>query len=377
MHDDRGPTVLHFVGAARDVGGTLSYIRSVTRQNGARNILIAQKGFQQTRAPHMKLLRIEEGDYSSLVSPKAVFDSLKQVIWLRRKLVRERSLIFHGHSRGGVLIGITLALLGHQKTVVTIHSNGSHKWFYRLAHRIMADRMIFLCPSMKRYYGLPADNWRDCIPGSVTPIHRRPGKTKPPFFGPGSQRNLTLGGCGIIAEWKRWEIILEALGLLPDELRTRVKFIHIGDPLDEAISRDYAQKLRSLVEQHKLENIVEWRGHQNDVNDFFSEIDLLVHPAENDPFGMAVVESLFAGAPVLASDSVGAADLIKPPENGLTFPTNDARQLAGIITQLVNGERDFPYVNRKTLRPLEPDYLNARWAEVYVKLLEERDAAVR
>lgn len=370
MAKERTPTVMHFVGTGLDVGGTLSYIRSLTPQNGVRNVLIVQQGFEQTRRPFMKLLRIEPGEYGSLVDPGAVWDSLKQIVWLRRKLSRRTDLIFHGHSRGGVLIGLVLSLLGYRNVVVTIHINGNHRWFYRLGHKIMRERMVFLCPAMKRYYGLPAENWRDCIPGSVPPAMHRPGKTQSPFFHEQADRPLVLGGCGIVVEWKRWEIILEALGLLTPELRQRVRFIHVGDPLDEAISQEYSQKLRDLCERHKLQGIVQWRGHQNDLSEFFSEIDMLAHPAENEPFGLAVVEALFAATPVIASDSVGASDLIDPPENGLLFPTNDASALAAKLTQLLTGEIKFPQVRRQSLRPLEPDYLGARWAEVYARLEE-------
>jgi len=330
--------------------------------------MIVQKGFEQTRRPFMKLLHIEPGDYGSLVSPGAVIDSLKHIVWLRRKLTRRSDLIFHGHSRGGVLIGMVLSLLGYRNVVVTIHINGNHRWFYRFGYKIMKQRMVFLCPAMKRYYGLPAENWRDCIPGSVPPGMHRAGKTHPPFFNEQSSRRLVLGGCGIVVEWKRWEVILEALGHLTPELRQRVKFVHVGDPLDEAISQEYSQKLRDLVERHQLQDIVEWRGHQNDLNEFFGEIDMLVHPAENEPFGLSVVESLFAATPVIASDSVGAADLITPPENGFIFPTNDAPALAATVSRLLTGEVKFPLVNRQSLRPLEPNYLGARWAEVYARL---------
>lgn len=362
------PTVLHFVGAGRDVGGTLSYVRSLSRHNGARNILIVQKGFDQTRKPAMRLLCIPEGDYGSLLSPSAIWDNLRCLPWLRGVLGRRHDVIFHGHSRGGVLLAIALVLLGYRNVVASIHINSHHRWFYRLGYWIMRDRMIFLCPQMKRYYGLPAENWRQCIPGSVTPGLRRRGKTQPPFFGDKSERILTLGGCGIIVEWKRWEIILDAIGALSLDLRYRVRFIHVGDPLDEAISQDYAQSLRDRVRAHQLDGIVEFRGHQNDLNEFFAEIDLLVHPAENEPFGLALVESLFAGTPVLASDTVGAGDLIRPPENGLIFPTNDAKALASQITRLLSGADRFPRVNRASLRPLEPDYLGARWAEIYGSL---------
>lgn len=370
MPDDTTPTVLHFVGASLDVGGTLSYVRSLAPFNGVKNILIVQEGFEQTREPHLKLLRIEPGEFNSIDSPGAFWDSLKQVVWLRRKLTRRPDLIFHGHTRGGVLIGLILSLLGYRNVVVSILNNGRHRWFYRLVYQVMRDRMIFMCPAIKRHYGLPADNWRDCIPGTVTTAFRppKPGRTQPPFFNEQSDRVLVLGGCGIVVEWKGWEIILEALGHLSTDLRSRVKFIHVGDPLDEAISLEYADKLRGLVEQHQLGDIVEFRGHQNDLNDFYAEIDMLVHPARNEPFGLVVVEALFAATPVLASDSVGAADLINPPKNGLTFPTDDSRALATIIAQLLRGEEKFPTVDRHSLRPLEPDYQGARWAEVYARL---------
>lgn len=370
MPDDVTPTVLHFVGAGLDVGGTLSYVRSLSPYNGVRNILIVQEGFRQTRRPFLKLLRIAPGEYSTVDSPGSFWDCLKQLFWLRHKLTRRPDLIFHAHSRGGHLIALLLALLGYRNVVLTVHKNGSQRWFYRMAHLVLNERMTFLCPANKRYHGLPADNWRDCIPGTVTKVFRRlkPGNSQPPFFNETSNRTLVLGGCGIIAAGKRWEIVLEALGRLPADLRQRVKFIHVGDPLEEAISQEYAGKLRALVKQHQLEDIVEWRGQRNDLNTFYAEIDLLVHPAHNDPFGIVVVESLFAATPVLASDTVGAADLIRPPENGLKFPANDANALAGVITQLLRGEIKFPIVNRMSLRPLEPDYLGARWAEVYGRL---------
>ncbi|MGE9296340.1 MAG: glycosyltransferase family 4 protein [Puniceicoccales bacterium] len=368
------PTVLHFVGAGLDVGGVLSYVRSLAQFNSARNILLVSDGFVQKRRPFLKLFPIAKGDYQTLFSPVAVWQSLRHIFWLRRKLARRPHMIFHGHSRGGVLIGVVLVLLGYRNVVVTIHHNGSQRWFYRLAHKLLKGRMIFICPAMKRYYKLPVNNWRDCIPGSVSPTLKRNRPQTAGPFGPRSDKPLILGGCGLIVEWKRWEIVLEALGLLAPELRERVRFIHVGDPLDEAISIQYGKRLKSLVKRHGLEKTVEWRGHQNDLNIFFDEINLLVHPAQNEPFGLSVVESLFSGTPVIAADTVGAADLFTADSNGLTFPENDARALASLFDQILRGELPMPRVDRQSLRPLHPDYLGARWAEVYARLSEEPTA---
>jgi len=44
-----------------------------------------------------------------------------------------------------------------------------------------------------------------------------------------------------------------------------------------------------------------------DPQDFFGRIDVLVHPANDEPFGMVVSESLTCGVPVVCSDQCGAA----------------------------------------------------------------------
>jgi UDP-glucose:(heptosyl)LPS alpha-1,3-glucosyltransferase len=42
--------------------------------------------------------------------------------------------------------------------------------------------------------------------------------------------------------------------------------------------------------------------------DFFRRIDVLVHPAKDEPFGMVIAEALTCGVPVVASDHCGCVD---------------------------------------------------------------------
>lgn len=50
---------------------------------------------------------------------------------------------------------------------------------------------------------------------------------------------------------------------------------------------------------------------RTDPQDFFSQIDLLVHPASDEPFGMVMSEALTCGVPVVFSDQCGAADHLR------------------------------------------------------------------
>lgn len=47
---------------------------------------------------------------------------------------------------------------------------------------------------------------------------------------------------------------------------------------------------------------------RTDPQDFFGKIDVLVHPATDEPFGMVMSEALACGVPVVFSDQCGAAD---------------------------------------------------------------------
>lgn len=56
--------------------------------------------------------------------------------------------------------------------------------------------------------------------------------------------------------------------------------------------------------------------------------DLLVFPTLCDGFGMVVTEAWSRGVPVLTTRAAGAADLLRPGENGLLVPPGDCAALA-------------------------------------------------
>lgn len=51
-------------------------------------------------------------------------------------------------------------------------------------------------------------------------------------------------------------------------------------------------------------------GHVDRKEDFYEKIDILVHPAQREAFGMVVAESLSIGVPVLCSKETGASNLL-------------------------------------------------------------------
>ncbi len=64
----------------------------------------------------------------------------------------------------------------------------------------------------------------------------------------------------------------------------------------------------------------------------YGAVDLFVHPATEERWGVSVQEALACGLPVIASERVGAGrDLIEPGRNGFRYPAGDAEALRQAI----------------------------------------------
>ncbi|MBE7219500.1 MAG: glycosyltransferase family 4 protein [Caulobacteraceae bacterium] len=71
-----------------------------------------------------------------------------------------------------------------------------------------------------------------------------------------------------------------------------------------------------------------------------SRADCLVLPSIEDGFGQAALEAMACGVPVILSDAVGAAELVRPGLSGLVVPALDAAALADALERLYR-DRDL------------------------------------
>ncbi len=79
------------------------------------------------------------------------------------------------------------------------------------------------------------------------------------------------------------------------------------------------QKLNKLVRQENLQNNISFLGHINNIEKFFNEIDLFIHPATKEPFGLVVLEAFNYYTPVIGSDSGGLKEIVNNKKNGYLY----------------------------------------------------------
>ena len=80
-----------------------------------------------------------------------------------------------------------------------------------------------------------------------------------------------------------------------------------------------------------------WAGAvpDGDLPDIYAGADLMVWPAVNEAYGMALLEAQSAGLPVIAGRSGGVADIVRDGETGLLTVPGDAAALAGAARTLL------------------------------------------
>jgi glycosyltransferase involved in cell wall biosynthesis len=62
--------------------------------------------------------------------------------------------------------------------------------------------------------------------------------------------------------------------------------------------------------------------------------DLFLLPSDTESFGLAALEALSCGVPVLATQTGGLGELIQDGQNGFLFPVGETEKMAGQALEL-------------------------------------------
>lgn len=97
-----------------------------------------------------------------------------------------------------------------------------------------------------------------------------------------------------------------------------------------------AAPLQQQVETLGLQNSVRLLGFRADARSVLAAADLFVLPSHAEPFGLAIVEAMALGIPVIATNAGGPREIVEHKKTGLVVRTDDAPELATAIGQLLD-----------------------------------------
>lgn len=132
---------------------------------------------------------------------------------------------------------------------------------------------------------------------------------------------------GRVQPYKGMQTLIEAAALLRDG----------GSAVEVAIAGDgpYLPALRRLAEERGMAG-VHFLGRRTDVPALLAGATVAVVPSLwEEAFGLAVVEAMAAGVPLVATRTGGIPELVEEGRTGLLVPPGDARALADALRLLL------------------------------------------
>lgn len=143
---------------------------------------------------------------------------------------------------------------------------------------------------------------------------------------------VLLGTIANLFPRKGYEVMLRALPAIIRAVPT-VQYLIVGS--DES---GYADRLERLAQELKIAGHVHMVGFQDPVQPFLAALDLYVHPALMEGFGIAVVEAMAMGKAVVATTTGGIPEVVAQGETGLLVPPGDAESLAVAVVSLLEDQ---------------------------------------
>lgn len=362
--------VLHLVGSTQDDGGILTVLRHARDPEGLfSHSVVVHRGFEMKRLPPLDL---RESRWLLAESPRhlSLFArALGVAMETRRRCRSERWKIVHAHSRGGFAAAVLLALLpGRIPIVFTNHAFARRTGLYRWAAGRRRLATVVLNPAMATHYGLtPQPGHVEIIPDCCSDEFFEGPLVRPP----GPRSRLALVGVGNLVRWKKWNLVLDALGRLPISLRQRVHFTLWGPTPADGDSQAFARELKGQVGALGLAPYVRLAGPTTRVREAVEGADVFIIPSTNEPCSVALTEALALGKPSIASASGGSVDLVKNGYNGRLFRPDDPEDLARQIAGMISGEGTTatPEQIRDSARHYSASVAWGRYHALYRRLL--------
>ena len=142
-----------------------------------------------------------------------------------------------------------------------------------------------------------------------------------------------VAAIGQIGIRKALDVLAEAATRVTGE----IDYVIVGRRYSQkSESEEFEESVFKRFQQAAPGGRVHRLGYRNDVPELLAEIDLLVHPARQEPLGRVLLEAAAAGRAILATDVGGTREILADGHSAILVPKDDPGALAEGLEMLAN-----------------------------------------
>ena len=164
--------------------------------------------------------------------------------------------------------------------------------------------------------------------------------------------DILILSVGELQKRKNHQVIIKALAALKND---KIKYIICG----QGILENY---LKSLVSKNNLQNQVFFLGYRQDIPEIMSACDIFAHPSVREGLGLASLEAMASGLPLITSNVQGVPDYVEngvtgymcAPKDVVTFTHNINTLVSDKELRLKIGTTNIDFVQKYRVEVIEP-----------------------
>ncbi len=174
--------------------------------------------------------------------------------------------------------------------------------------------------------------------------------------------SIDIGHIGGMTSWRQQSTLINAIAVLRKRGK-EARLILIGNgPMRDS--------LETLTTSLQLQESVRFLGYRDDLTDFFRTIDVYVNSAVAEGFGIAVVEAMLEGVPVVLANAGAHPEIVENGRTGLLFAKGNAESMASCILQLMENRDRGAQIGAAGREHATHAFAPRRYAQAYTTEIE-------
>lgn len=296
------------------------------------NGVLAQKLKKMAPLYFVKLIRFKRNGIFGITAQ--LWQLFRGVIGIFRIVINEKVACIYANTTQAYLYAVPVKLLTGRPIIWHLRDNLPGKkltWFLSF----FADKII--CISDQLLQQIPHKNKAYVVYNGIdTKIWCKPNLPEGGLrteFGL-DRKKLIIAHIAQLIPWKRHELFVEVAHYIRNQ-DLDVHFFIIGSDVFNGFA-SYKDELVKKIKSLDLTYHLTMMDHRENILSQLADVDILVHLADQEPFGRILVEAMALEIPVVAMNSGGPAEIVIDGQSGFLMDNCEPRYIAEKICYLLN-----------------------------------------
>ncbi len=247
-----------------------------------------------------------------------------------------KSDIVHAHLSPSIVYCALIKRFSRKNFTLVLTEHNTHNrrresWFGRIIDQFVystADHIICISPGTEE----ALHSWLGTTKSKTSVVSNGIELSAECYFERATKTELCIVSAGRLTHQKNYENALKAFADVIEKTKTNHKYFIAG-------AGELEFGLKALAKSLKIESQVIFLGHVSDLPERFKQCDIFLIPSHWEGFGLAAVEAMNAGLPIVASNVSGISELVTGKKCcGLLVDQESPNSIVNALLDLINDE---------------------------------------